>query len=78
MTQTDVALGRGRLRVVQTGIVILAAIVLAFAVARLINDVPHVVNGTVPEEEIDGEYVAHPWLSYLHIGPAIVYLVGAG
>lgn len=77
MTQTGVVLGRGKLRTVQVGIVVLAAIILAFAVARLINDVPHVVNGTVPEEAIDREYVAHPWLAYLHIGPAILYLVGA-
>ena len=77
MTSTDVLLRQGKLRTVQVGIVVLAAIILAFAVARLINDVPHVVNGTVPAEEIDREYVAHPRIAYLHIGPAILYLVGA-
>ncbi|MGW6280151.1 DUF2306 domain-containing protein [Kribbella sp. NPDC055071] len=77
MTQTEVMLGRSRLRTVQVGIVVLAAIILVFAIARLINDVPHIYNGTVPPEAIDKEYVAHPWISYLHIGPAVVYLLGA-
>ena len=42
MTQT---LGRSRLRTVQVGIVILAAIILAIATIRLINDVPHIRAG---------------------------------
>jgi uncharacterized membrane protein len=77
MAQTGVVLGRSRLRVVQGVIVLLAGIVLAFAVARLLHDVPHLVDGTMPTEEIHREYVAHPWLAYLHIAPAVVYLLGA-
>ncbi|HET6294735.1 MAG TPA: DUF2306 domain-containing protein [Kribbella sp.] len=73
----EVTLGRNKLRTAQVGIAFLAAIILVFAISRLINDVPHVVNGTIPEEDIDREYVAHPWIAYLHIGPAIVYLLGA-
>ncbi|MEU4192105.1 DUF2306 domain-containing protein [Kribbella sp. NPDC026611] len=77
MTQTVVTLGRSRLRVVQVGIVVLAGIILAFAAARLVKDVPHIANGTMPPEAIDKEYVAHPWIAYFHIAPAVVYLVGA-
>jgi len=77
MAHSGVMVGRGRLRTVQVGIVVLAAIILVFAAFRLINDIPHVIDGTVPAEEINREYVAHPWLAYLHIGPAILYLIGA-
>jgi len=73
----EVTLGRNKLRTAQVGIACLAAIIMAFAISRLINDVPHVVNGTIPEEDVDREYVAHPWLAYLHVGLAIVYLLGA-
>ncbi|GAB2611589.1 hypothetical protein [Kribbella endophytica] len=42
---------------------------LAFAVARLLHDVPHLVNSTMPTET-RREYVAHPWRAYLHIAVA--------
>lgn len=55
----------------------LIAIVLAFAMIRVTTDWPHILDGTVPEDDFAKRYVAHPWLSYLHIAPGIVYLLGA-
>jgi hypothetical protein len=61
----------------QAAIVVLIAIVFAFAVMRLLVDVPHLLDGTLPEEEYDRRYVQHPWLAYVHIAPGVVYLLGA-
>lgn len=64
---------RPGLGALQGAIVVLIAIVVAFAAMRLLVDVPHLLDGTFPEEE----YVQHPWLAYVHIAPGIVYLLGA-
>lgn len=58
--------------------VFLIAIVLVFAVLRVLTDVPLLVTGEVPDEgDFELRYVVQPWLAYLHIVPGIVYLVGA-
>jgi uncharacterized membrane protein len=78
VTDTAVRLSGGaRLRTIQTTVAALILIVLAFFVARLLNDVPHLADGTLPAEDVDRAYVEHPWLAYLHIGPGVVYLLGA-
>ncbi|HWM04489.1 MAG TPA: DUF2306 domain-containing protein [Actinophytocola sp.] len=74
---TPTALARPGLRALQGVIVVLIVIVFAFAVMRLLVDVPHLLDGTFPEEEYDRRYVQHPWLAYAHIAPGIVYLLGA-
>jgi uncharacterized membrane protein len=74
---TPTAPARPGLRVMQCAIVVLILIVIAFAVMRLLVDVPHLLAGTVPEEEYDRRYVRHPWLAYVHIAPGVVYLLGA-
>lgn len=76
MTEQTVTLGRKRLRSVQAAVLVLVVIVLAFAVARVINDAPHIAAGTTPEDEVDREFVRHPWLAYLHIAPGVLYLLG--
>ena len=74
---TPTAPARPGLRAVQGAIVVLIVIVVAFAVMRLLVDVPHLLDGTFPEEEYDQRYVRYPWLAYVHIAPGIVYLLGA-
>lgn len=78
MTRTaSTAPARVGLRTIQGATVALIAIVFAFAAMRLLVDVPHLLAGTLPEEEYDRRYVEHPWLAYLHIAPGIGYLLGA-
>jgi hypothetical protein len=60
--------------VIMTGLIL---VVLGFVVNRLITDIPHLVTGTVPDDQRDVAYAAHPWLAYLHIVPGVVYLLGA-
>ena len=55
----------------------LISIVLAFALVRVVTDWPHILAGTVPDDDFARRYVAHPWLAYLHIAPGVVYLLGA-
>ena len=55
----------------------LIAIVLVFAMIRVSTDWPHILAGTVPEDDYSERYVAHPWLAYLHIAPGVAYLLGA-
>lgn len=69
--------GRGRVRPVGLAIGVLTTIVLVFVVRRLATDVPHVLAGTVPDDDLAEKYVAHPWLAYGHIVPGVVYLLGA-
>jgi uncharacterized membrane protein len=76
-SSTPTAPVRHGLRALQGAIVVLIAIVVAFAVLRLLVDVPHLLDDTFPEEEYDRRYVEHPWLAYVHIAPGIVYLLGA-
>jgi uncharacterized membrane protein len=68
---------RHGLRALQGAIVVLIAIVFASTVLRLLVDVPHLLNGTFPDEEYDRRYVRHPWLAYVHIVSGSVYLLGA-
>ena len=56
---------------------VLIAVVVVFAVRRVAGDVPHIVAGTVPDDDLAESYVAHPWLAYGHIVPGMVYLLGA-
>ena len=60
-----------------TVVAVLILIVLAFAVHRLIVDVPSLLSGAPPEQPYDARYVSHPWLTYLHIVPGALYLLGA-
>lgn len=63
-----------RLRVVQIAIALLLAIVTVSVVKRLVLDVPHLVDGSLPVEAFDRRYVEQAWLAYLHIGPGVLYL----
>lgn len=54
---------------------VLITIVLVFFVIRLVGDVPNIIDGTVPDDDLSELYVAHPWLAYGHIVPGVVYLV---
>ena len=56
---------------------VLIAIVLTFAMIRVTTDWPHIVDGTVPDDDFAKRFVAHPWLGYLHIVPGVIYLLGA-
>jgi hypothetical protein len=58
-------------------VAILILIVLGFVAGRLWVDVPSITAGTVPDDQYDARFVRHPWLTYLHIGPGVLYLVGA-
>lgn len=61
----------------QGAVAVLVLIVLAYTAMRLRTDVRHLGAGTVPPNEVDRAFVAHPWLAYLHIAPGVVYLLGA-
>lgn len=66
-----------QLRVVGVVVGLLIAIVLAFATRRVLVDWPHILDGTVPDDDFATRYVARPWTGYLHIGLGVVYLLGA-
>jgi len=54
----------------------LIAVVLVFAVIRVITDNENLANGVIPEEgEFDRRYAQYPILAYAHIIPGVVYLV---
>ena len=54
----------------------LIAVVLVFAVIRVITDSENLANGVIPEEgEFDRRYAQYPILAYAHIIPGVVYLV---
>jgi predicted membrane protein DUF2306 len=55
----------------------LVFIMLASVAKRLLIDVPNVAAGTLPEDTYDHRFVQHPWIAYMHIGPGILYLIGA-
>jgi uncharacterized membrane protein len=46
-------------------------------VIRVVTDWPHILDGTVPDDDFAERYVAHARLAYLHIGLGLVYLLGA-
>ena len=56
---------------------ILILIVLAFVVGRLLVDVPNLATGRLPNDEENARFARHPWLTYLHILPGVLYMVGA-
>jgi uncharacterized membrane protein len=58
-------------------VAILILIVLGFVAVRLSVDVPSIAAGTAPDDAYDARFVRHPWLTYLHIGPGVLYMVGA-
>ena len=68
------ALGTKRLRLVQIAAGLLLVIIVWSVVKRLVTDLPHVADGTLPEDEFDRRYVAQSWLAYLHIGAGVLYL----
>lgn len=70
---------RGRTTVaLWIGIITLSLIVGVFFVMRLTNDVPHLVDGTLPERgSFEVRYVLHPVLAYAHIVAGMLYLAGA-
>lgn len=69
--------GRAKLSTVQAIIVLLILVVVTFAVIRLVEDIPELRAGTVPDDEYAQRYVEHPWLAWAHIAPGLVYLIGA-
>lgn len=56
---------------------VLIAIVLVFAVIRVITDWPHILAGTQSDNDFARRYIAHPVLGYVHIGAGVIYLLGA-
>ncbi|QKE84206.1 DUF2306 domain-containing protein [Arthrobacter sp. NEB 688] len=69
--------GDRRVRPVGVLVAMLTTVVLVFFVIRLLTDVPHLVDGTVPDDDLAELYVAHPWLAYGHMLPGVAYLLGA-
>ncbi|HJY46251.1 MAG TPA: DUF2306 domain-containing protein [Propionibacteriaceae bacterium] len=59
------------------GVAILVLIILGFTVKRLVIDVPNLAAGTLPNNAYDTRFVRHPWLTYVHILPGVLYMVGA-
>lgn len=57
-------------------VAVLVIILLGFTLRRAITDAPNVASGATPDG-FDRRYALHPLLAYLHIVPAVVYLVGA-
>lgn len=68
---------RTRVRTTMTIVVLLTLIVVAFAVGRLVVDVPNVLAGEIPEDPYESRYAEHPIPAYLHILPGVLYLLGA-
>jgi uncharacterized membrane protein len=58
-------------------VAILILIVLGFTVKRLVIDLPNLAAGTLPDNAYDERFVRHPRLTYLHIAPGVLYMVGA-
>lgn len=69
--------GKAKLGIVQAITLILILIVLTFAALRMIEDIPHIQAGTMPDDEYAKRYVEHPWLAVAHIAPGVLYLIGA-
>jgi uncharacterized membrane protein len=76
-TSADGSARRRTPRLVGITVAILILIVLGFAAIRLSVDVPRLTAGTLPGDPYDARFVRHPWLTYLHIGPGVLYMVGA-
>lgn len=56
----------------------LILIVLVFVVIRVTTDVPSILEGSSPPEDDFGRrYADNPLISYAHIVPGVIYLLGA-
>lgn len=55
----------------------LSLVITVFVVIRLLVDVPHLVAGTVPDDDYSRRYVEHPWAAYMHIAAGAAFLGGA-
>jgi hypothetical protein len=67
-----------RRRGVWTVVLVLAAVVLAFFVVRLVTDVPGVATGVLPPpDSFQYRYVLRPVPAYGHIVPGMLFLLGA-
>jgi len=78
MVQTSPeAPSRRRLRTLSIVVGILFAFVVLSVVLRIVVDVPNIRAGTIPSDDFAKRYVANPWLGYLHLGPGVIYLLGA-
>jgi uncharacterized membrane protein len=69
--------GAPGLRAAQIATGALIAIVMVSFLRRLAVDAPNITAGTLPPDEFDRRYVAHPWLAYLHIAPGVLYMLVA-
>src|SRR4051795_11265025 len=68
----------GRRRTLWVVVASLIALPLAFAVNRVLTDVPAAVAGVVPAPDtFQRRYVLHLTPAYVHIAPGLVYLLGA-
>jgi cell shape-determining protein MreD len=64
-------------RVMAVFVALLILIMVVAVARRMAIDVPNVLAGTLPPDTYDVRFVEHHWLAYLHIGPGILYLLGA-
>jgi hypothetical protein len=63
---------------VWTIILILIAAVVAFAIIRIMTDLPLILSGRPAEDDsFEARYVRSPVPAYLHIVPGMIYLIGA-
>ncbi|MBM6400491.1 DUF2306 domain-containing protein [Phycicoccus sonneratiae] len=76
-TEADDRAGRVRGRRIGVVVAVLTTIVLVFFARRIATDWPHVLDGSVPDDDLAEKYVASPWLAYGHMVPGVVYLLGA-
>ncbi|HEY3894127.1 MAG TPA: DUF2306 domain-containing protein [Pseudonocardiaceae bacterium] len=77
MTAGQRVLGRSKLRTVGITAAVLILIILVFAGIRVVEDLPPIVAGTLPDDDYAVRYVQHHVLAYLHIMFGVVYLLGA-
>lgn len=69
---------RGPGRSTWSAIALLTFIISGFVVSRLIQDVPRILDGTVPSgDSFPVRYARHWGLAYAHIVPAAIYMGGA-
>jgi uncharacterized membrane protein len=64
-------------RVIAAVVALLVLIMLGSVLKRLLIDVPNLAAGTLPPDPYDVRFVQHPWIAWIHIGPGILYLLGA-
>lgn len=64
-------------RRLQLAVAVLLVVLVVFVARRLAIDVPRLATGTVPDDDVSVRFVEHPWITYLHIAPGMVYLLAA-